>query len=263
MKIISKINLINSILRICCDTPSKIKVIYFISCIYLFKFTKINKDLNISINIYLNSKIFRIFLSNISDFFVFREIFINNEYSNIDVSKKEINTILDLGANIGFASIYFHSVFPDADIYSIEPDPKTFNRLIMNTKDVGNIKCFNTAVSDSEGVLKFYSGSNSTSSSLVRRKNNDIEISVNSETLGGFVNKNKIESVDLLKFDVEGAEELIFRDFINFDSIKNVIGEVHLDLISISEKDFLEKFRDFNLEINRISEKRFILSGTK
>lgn len=48
------------------------------------------------------------------------------------------SVIIDLGANVGYATIYFKNQNPKAKIISVEPDIKNFNQLLLNTKKLNS-----------------------------------------------------------------------------------------------------------------------------
>src|SRR5688572_4216031 len=57
-----------------------------------------------------------------SDEFTFRQIFVNTEYEFDFVGTPE--TIIDAGANIGLAAVYFINRFPGSKIICLEPEPE-------------------------------------------------------------------------------------------------------------------------------------------
>src|SRR4051794_1523575 len=59
---------------------------------------------------------------NTTDMWTFDQIFVDHEYRCID-HLKNIRTIVDAGANVGYSSAYFLSRFPDVRIIAVEPDP--------------------------------------------------------------------------------------------------------------------------------------------
>jgi hypothetical protein len=68
---------------------------------------------------------------NTSDVQTFEQIFIDNEYDvPIGISPK---TIVDGGANVGYASVYFANRFPDPRIIAIEPHNANAEMLEKNT----------------------------------------------------------------------------------------------------------------------------------
>src|ERR1700760_4959690 len=73
-----------------------------------------------------------------SDVKVFHQIFIRNEYK-FDVNR-EPRFIGDAGANIGLASVYFATQFPNARILAIEPEKENFEVLVKNVQPYPNIE---------------------------------------------------------------------------------------------------------------------------
>src|SRR4030095_6844939 len=59
------------------------------------------------------------------------EIFVNDDYSFKGDAGAEFN-ILDIGANVGYFSLFISQKFPKAKIFSFEPFPGTFKRLSDN-----------------------------------------------------------------------------------------------------------------------------------
>ncbi len=70
------------------------------------------------------------------------------------ISNREV--IIDAGANVGFAALYFLHQLPGSIIYCIEPDPENFIFLRKNLQreiDRGIAKLFPAALSDKDGFL--------------------------------------------------------------------------------------------------------------
>ncbi len=67
----------------------------------------------------------------------------------------------------------------------------------------------------------------------------------------------------LIKFDIEGAEGKIFDGFEKINKVKNLVGEVHLDLMDMTKEDFLKKFNEFRIDVKTVSNKRFLLKALK
>jgi FkbM family methyltransferase len=180
-----------------------------------------------------------------SDVGVLREIFIKNEYA---ISGLNPQNILDIGSNVGVSVIFFKLVYPGANIYAFEPDPIVFGKLKRNTEQFTNIHLYNYAISDINGALDFYVyPESSMSSSLYRRSDKQKKIKVISKKLSDIVNEINLKKVDLLKFDVEGAEFAIFKDGFKHKYLKYLIGEVHEDISDKSIGDFLALFPEFKI----------------
>ena len=111
-------------------------------------------------------------------------------------------TILDLGAYNGDTALEFSSVFPDySKIIAVEPDKKTFKKLLLNTENLQDIDCHNICVSDFTGKGFFLM--NGGRNSLV----GDGE-ETDFTTVDDLVGK---ENITLIKMDVEGEEAKAIR----------------------------------------------------
>ena len=88
----------------------------------------------------------RVCIGTRTELLAMREIFALDEYA-IDLPF-EPAVVLDCGANVGFASLYFASRYPGARIYAIEADPATFPRLDRNTREIANVVTVARALAD-------------------------------------------------------------------------------------------------------------------
>jgi len=118
--------------------------------------------------------------------------------------------VIDLGANLGQFSEAITREFK-CSCYAIEAAPSLYSKLPEN----GLVKNFNYAISDRNEPLKFYISdnieSNSISQEVASSHGIQGEVSVDGITLETFLNNQRIELVDLLKIDIEGAEEAVFN----------------------------------------------------
>ena len=75
--------------------------------------------------------------SGTSDLDVFSQIFLHREYRCLD-ALGDVDTVIDCGANVGYASIYFLSRFPNSIVVAVEPDPGNFAALQANLVPYGS-----------------------------------------------------------------------------------------------------------------------------
>jgi FkbM family methyltransferase len=128
---------------------------------------------------------------------------------------KANNTVMDIGANIGWYSISIAKRIPDAQVYSFEPIPKTFELLTRNValNQSPAIKLNNFGFSNVEEDITFYyypEGSGNASSTNLTDRDTVEKISCRVTTLDVFCAQEKI-AVDFIKCDVEGAELFVFQ----------------------------------------------------
>ena len=66
--------------------------------------------------------------------------------------------IVDCGANIGMALLFFKAVRPEAEVIAFEPHPVTFARLVetIDSNGLHDVHAENAAVGDQDGTAAFY-----------------------------------------------------------------------------------------------------------
>ena len=150
-----------------------------------------------------------------------REIFEDEVYRFISTSNNPF--IIDCGANIGIASIYFKHLYPNARLLSFEPDPDAFSCLTHNIKSLANdenVTAEQAAVwIHSEGVSFDVEGGFSGQISNHGHGSVKETILVPSIRLKDVIISNSV--IDLLKIDIEGAELEVIED------IADVLGHIN------------------------------------
>lgn len=140
--------------------------------------------------------------------------------------------IVDAGANIGLASIFYANEYPNARIIALEPEPSNYAMLIKNTAPYPNITPVNAALwgNDEEiqvidpgrGHIAFQTcGTAASLAGTVVRTAEGV-------TVGRLMANFGIASIDLLKIDIEGAEREVFGSAGDWISRVGVIAaELH------------------------------------
>lgn len=152
--------------------------------------------------------------------YLFREVFIQRQYEAQLKSKDPL--ILDCGANIGMATLFFKICFPECRIICFEPNPVAFAYLRKNIEEnrLAEVQLVNAALADKEGEMVLYTEpSNTLISSINRERGAKVEKQVPVVRLSGY-----LEGVvaDLAKIDVEGAEHVILKDLLDTNMLQNV-----------------------------------------
>lgn len=141
--------------------------------------------------------------SDPSDASVFEQIFLWREYENSGVTNPQV--IVDLGAHVGFAAVFFATQFPQATIFAVEADPDNYRQLLLNSRGYPNIKPCNLAIWDRSGeILLSKSDAGGWGSNV--SESNKSGVKVPAFKFEDFLKQRSIDRVDLLKVDIEGAE---------------------------------------------------------
>ena len=120
--------------------------------------------------------------------------------------------ILDCGANVGLASLYFHRRYPHARITAYEADPALHQilRTNLDANGAGGVQALHAAVWTDAGTLTFRcEGSDSGMIGSLPGAVDGRATEVPSVRLRDLL---EAEPIDLLKLDIEGAEDLVLAD---------------------------------------------------
>ena len=163
------------------------------------------------------------------------EVFIEGCYSKGIQTDLADGVIVDVGANIGAATLDWASQFTNATIYAYEPNPTT-NRTLRSNIEVnklgGQVTIYNEAVGRENGQVRLWSNV----PSLLASSYGDLPpqtggklINVPMVDLNEVVRRAEGKQVDLLKIDAEGAEADILDGAVasTLKQINAVVLEYH------------------------------------
>ena len=166
---------------------------------------------------------------NSSDTMVLYEILVTSEYDLV-FGMESAKTIIDGGANIGLAAIYFLNTCPESRVVLVEPFEETLNICRRNLEPYGDrAVCV-------QGAIWPFPGKVDLEASGEDHWTNKVKTSADGGKSGGsdaIVMPVLIEmcggSVDLLKLDVEGSEREIFghNSAPWLPAIRNIVIELH------------------------------------
>lgn len=124
---------------------------------------------------------------------------------------------VDAGAHCGqYTLVAARQVGPAGQVHSFEPDPQTFAILQKNIamNKLGNVHANQIALAGRVATLDFFLGNehNYGANSLAENVfNSNRTIKVSTRPLDDYLRERRIEQVDLLKIDVEGAELAVLQ----------------------------------------------------
>lgn len=129
---------------------------------------------------------------------------------------RDARTIFDVGANVGYVSRFF-ARNADAQIFAFEPNPNIFALLERNVSRTGKVRACNFGLSNADAELPLFlagddhsvaSFADNYSAAFAALQENGRIGSVTAKLVRGdeFCAREKIETIDVLKIDVEGWE---------------------------------------------------------
>ena len=200
----------------------------------------------------------QVVVSDYGELEVMRDILLDEDYSLGALPPPRL--ILDVGANIGLAALYFRAQYPDAEIVAIEPDPASFAKLEHNVGTDARIRPVNAAVAAEPGELLLVRPAGYSIASSLKRTGTDRDAyaSVRAETLDGLCDELGVSRIDLVKLDVEGAELEALRGFSRRHDVPVIIGEAHPELLGDDLREFFQVLEGF--EVRRLAESHDAIS---
>ena len=158
-------------------------------------------------------------------FFIYKRRLVRDPFHDLkNLFLDEENVIIfDIGANRGTTATKYHHVLNHATIHAIEPYPPTVALLKKATADYPNIKVWSLAVADTVGTATFHIGDSDVLNSLLPprqglpRSQSSFSIKekqtieVPTITLEVFCEQETIETISILKLDIQGGELAALR----------------------------------------------------
>ncbi|MFM1821120.1 MAG: hypothetical protein RLZZ402_1479 [Bacteroidota bacterium] len=162
-----------------------------------------------------------------ADNFTFKQVFIEGQY-NFHIPFIP-STIIDGGANIGLASVYFSHRYPSASIVAVEPSLDNFNVFEKNIVNFSNVKLKLGGIWNDNKHLSIVNSKDNDNAFMVEEVDASTSGSIPAYSIGSIMEEMNWSTIDLLKLDIEGSEKEVFEK--NYESwlpnTKMIIVEVH------------------------------------
>jgi FkbM family methyltransferase len=167
-----------------------------------------------------------------SDVPTYKQVFIKKEYDFLVETQPKV--IIDAGANIGLASIYFTNQYPSAKIIAIEPEHSNFEMLKANIAPYPNIIPIQAALWHKDEEINLIDPGLGKWGFMTESKNSSEGLpgitchSVEAMTIDKIMKDYNLERIDILKVDIEGAEREVFSDSSSWiEKVDSIIVELH------------------------------------
>jgi FkbM family methyltransferase len=183
-------------------------------------------------------------------------------------------TIIEAGAFDGTDTRRLATQFPQATIHAFEPVPEIFKRLVANTQDLTNVRCYPVALSDTSGTATFHISEKPTKPGIpsqagsLRAPKERLQcsplifpetITVPTTTLTEWAQEYNITTIDMLWLDMQGWELNVLKSIPQ--NLFKTIQVIHTEVAFIEayegqptylvvrkwlkEKGFMEVAHDF------------------
>ena len=165
-----------------------------------------------------------------SDIDAYEQVFVELHYHADLLTHPKV--IVDAGANIGLVSIYFANRFPQAKILAIEPELSNFNLLERNVRQYDDVTPIRAALWNKNTTIDLIDPGKGHWGFQTAEANQTVAgdriDKVAAITVDRLMNNHKIDHIDILKIDIEGAEKEIFSDSSKWiDRVSVLIVELH------------------------------------
>ncbi len=147
-----------------------------------------------------------------------RHIYLTGEFDRSMVEvlcnfAEDGDTLLDIGANVGYVSACFLKNIPNSKVFAVEPQPKILDLLCSNLQQFApdQYRIVPVALSDRDGEGWFEICDRNRGASKLVVEENARTTRVAVWSADRFFSNLDIQKLDIIKLDVEGHEESIFR----------------------------------------------------
>ncbi len=152
-------------------------------------------------------------------------------------------TIMDIGGNIGIASIYFAIRYPKATIHIFEPVPANLEILKLNieSNSMRNIIIhpYGLGQQDDELICSTENAGafgNYTAMKVANHVSGGNSVKIPIRNINSVLSEIGLSRIDLIKMDCEGAELDLFRSLDDkLNNIEVFVGELHPHLCNANE----------------------------
>ena len=181
-------------------------------------------------------------ISSYFDWATLHEIFVRSEYSlelfeaNAAVEDEYLGIlksgkrplILDIGANVGFASIFFTGVYPEAEVIGLEPSEANQQRAVSNLRKNPKAKVQLGAISTIDREIEFFDPGLGNNAFRTFGDKSQLVSTVKCRSVQSLINEHSQLTPFLIKIDIEGFESHLFAgDNSWVDKFKVIVIEIH------------------------------------
>lgn len=131
----------------------------------------------------------------------------------LDVSiDPPVRVILDLGANVGYATRWFMDHWPEAKVIAVEPSATNAASLRLNNPDTSRLSVLEAAIGSRDGHCRIVNPTDPAWALRVGDCGPGDDGALPMKRLGTILAEGGFDSADIVKIDIEGAEVDLLND---------------------------------------------------
>lgn len=185
---------------------------------------------------------------------VILNVFHGKEYPIIHLPNYQPTTILDVGAHVGAAALYFGNAYPQSKIYCYEPSPENFAYLQENTKNFDRIRVFPYGLFDRDkNEVTLYKGGGNFATVMASQSASNMTESIQLVRTATEMQRLNLQNISILKIDTAGCEVQIIKDLL---TVVENIDILYLEYYSESDRLEIERAIDRQLLLGNMHAER-------
>lgn len=175
----------------------------FIKIVFRSSFIKINsKKFNNSV--YIRKKN--------SDIHIFYQVFAELQYDITFFTPFKPARMIDCGANVGYGTLYFNTVFPGVEVVSVEPETENYNMLCRNVANYKNVTPMHAAIWHKSAGMSIKNPAEFAAGFEVAESSDNSGFAIKGVTINEILKSRNWDYADIIKIDIEGAEFELFAN---------------------------------------------------
>lgn len=117
--------------------------------------------------------------------------------------------IVDAGANVGYASVFYANAYPGASIIALEPDANNLETARLNVAPYPQVELLRAGLWSQDGALEISNPAESSWAFALREATSGSVPGISVPTLLG---RSGHDRIDILKLNIEGGEQELFTN---------------------------------------------------
>jgi FkbM family methyltransferase len=178
----------------------------------------------------------------LGDFSIFQQIFVKREYDISSavqfrrveqayarmVSRGERPLIIDCGAHVGLAALWFRARFPAASIVCVEPNPANIEMLRRNLTGIEGITVLEGGIWNRSAALRLTNAEGGMAGFRLAPAEDIGSAGVSGFTIDEILSRSGVPGALIVKVDIEGGEAALFDgEAAWLDRIELLVIELH------------------------------------